>query len=146
VFHSCAEQVNATDLDAGENGTIARYVINGAEESRLFSIDSRGLIVAREALDREDADVRRFHVLAIDSWSAAEDRNRSGRRQRRRCRRPVTDLHARGLPAQRAREPAQRVADRGRDGARRRLCRRTTTSGTRSRRTTAPRTASGWTR
>jgi hypothetical protein len=59
--------VNATDQDAGENGTIARYVINGAEESRLFSIDNRGLIVAREALDREDADVRRFHVLAIDS-------------------------------------------------------------------------------
>lgn len=64
---SCAVKVNATDPDAGDNGTIARYVINGAEESRLFSIDSRGLIVAREALDREDADVRRFHVLAIDA-------------------------------------------------------------------------------
>ena len=62
-------QVNATDPDQGENGTIAKYTIVGNVDSRMFNVDERGQITVSTSLDREVSDVRRFQVEAVDRGS-----------------------------------------------------------------------------
>jgi len=62
-------QVNATDPDQGENGTIAKYIIVGNADSQMFNINDRGQITVSAALDREVSDVRRFQVIAVDRGS-----------------------------------------------------------------------------
>ena len=63
-------QVNATDPDQGENGTIAKYIIaGGADDSKMFTVDRRGHISVIGSLDREVSDVWRFHVIAVDRGS-----------------------------------------------------------------------------
>jgi len=61
--------VNATDADLGENGTIARYIIVGSVDARLFRVDETGTISVTASLDRELAAVRRFQVVAVDRGS-----------------------------------------------------------------------------
>jgi len=62
-------QVNATDPDQGENGTIAKYIIVGNADSQVFNIDDHGQITVSASLDRELSDVRRFQVIAVDRGS-----------------------------------------------------------------------------
>ena len=61
--------MNATDADLGENGTIARYIIVGSVDARLFRVDETGTISVTASLDRELASVRRFQVVAVDRGS-----------------------------------------------------------------------------
>ena len=61
--------MNATDADLGENGTIARYIIVGSVDARLFRVDEMGSISVTASLDRELAAVRRFQVVAVDRGS-----------------------------------------------------------------------------
>ena len=62
-------QVNATDRDQDENGIIAKYIIVGKADSRMFNVDERGQIIVSASLDREVSPVRRFHVVAVDRGS-----------------------------------------------------------------------------
>ena len=62
-------QVNATDPDHGENGTIAKYDIVGNVNSRMFNVDEHGQITVSASLDRELSDVRRFQIIAVDRGS-----------------------------------------------------------------------------
>jgi len=62
-------QVNATDPDQGENGTIAKYIIVGDADSRMFNVDEYGQITISESLDREVSPIRRFQVVAVDGGS-----------------------------------------------------------------------------
>ena len=62
-------QVNATDPDQGENGTIAKYIIVGNADSRMFNVDEHGHIIVTASLDHEASAVRRFQVVAVDSGS-----------------------------------------------------------------------------
>lgn len=59
-------RVNATDPDEGVNGAIAKFVIVGSVDSRMFNVDERGQIRVTASLDREESDVWRFQVIAVD--------------------------------------------------------------------------------
>jgi len=62
-------QVNATDPDEGENGTIAKYSIFDSVDSRMFIVDEHGQITVSGSLDREVSAVLRFQVVAVDGGS-----------------------------------------------------------------------------
>ncbi|KAL3880626.1 hypothetical protein ACJMK2_032850 [Sinanodonta woodiana] len=60
-------QVHADDQDIGLNGQI--YYALDTNASKIFSVDSNGLISSKVSLDREKTDYYRVEVFAIDGGS-----------------------------------------------------------------------------
>jgi len=60
--------VNATDADSGENALI-RYNIVG-QAATHFNVDQRGLISAKQSLNRETDPVFHFQIVAVDNGLA----------------------------------------------------------------------------
>ena len=58
-------QIRATDSDIGDNGRL-RYTISGPSAA-VFAVDERGLVTAKQSLDREQNSVHRFQLYAVDS-------------------------------------------------------------------------------
>lgn len=68
-------QVNASDADAEENARLRYSIYAGTLASAAaaaFEVDERGLVTARQVLDRETTDKFRFYVLAVDGGSPAK--------------------------------------------------------------------------